>query len=732
MDKNKHVVFTSVNFNYVGRALTLARSVKKYDPSIHFVLLLVEPQLGFQPEVKGRLLECDDGNTFDEILTISDLDLSQNNELQNYSVVEMCTAVKGQAAVQLLARKTSLFVTYLDPDLFFYGSLEQIRGEHSNGDVLLTPHLNHIPYLENIILNDEIAGVMRHGIFNLGFISFKNTKNGRDIASWWADKLNTSSRVDYENGLFTDQKWWDLSQIYFKNISIIKNDGWNMAPWNVSERRLVSLNPPMLDSGNDLFFFHFSKYPSKVFDDKIRSQVNSTLLNELVRQYGVSFYASQAIVDELLLCINSIVNLTHDSTRFVLNIKPKLKKFFLVFDISIEISRLIRKIVTSNDKVFRIARKVHRDVHKLFGKIYSISDQLENASRFEKMNLDILIITHQGGGGVGEVVKDRVREHREAGKSIGILKPNTAGEIAIYLNNSSRGVAIKSDLSKVIAQASAIEVHHILGFEDFLDELSELKCHLIYLHDKYFITQMPFSDTLKYVPVLDKTQGVNLPLNRESNFSDPAWVRKTRKLLLNSSLLRAPSDFLINEYKLAFPELKIEKFGLDPNFQAQRRDHQSANMENIILISPTGVHKGSSILASVARILESQKPSTRFRVFGDLDILTEKELKKLQNVTLYGQVSRVRLNNALSTSVPSLGWIPSLTGESYSLALSDFLSNGIIVIAANVGALHERLIGVPGNYLYDPSIPSELLARLVQAILENNNLDEFVNYFQFT
>jgi hypothetical protein len=732
MDNNKHVVFTSVNFNYLGRALTLAKSVKQHDPSVYFVLLLVEPELKFSLEVNRKLLDCDDGSVFDEILTINDLDLSQIKDLQEYTVVEMCTAVKGQAVVKLLARKSSLFVTYLDPDLYFYRSLEQIRQKHLNSDILITPHLNHIPFLDGIIRNDEIAGVMRHGIFNLGFISFNNTKNGRDVASWWADRLNISSRVDYKNGLFTDQKWWDLSQIYFQNILVVKNDGWNMAPWNVSERRLVALNPPKLDSGDNLFFFHFSKYPSKDFDDKINSQSNSNLLNELIGQYSVVFSESQAYIDKLLLDINAVVKLNKLYIKSTPLKKLKLKSYLLYVDMKIKNSITLRKVVISNHGLKNFLAKVKRLLHRLINRIELYSTQQLDISDVQKMKLDLLIITHEGGGGVAQIVNNRLQECVQAGRLVGELKLNKGGETALFLNNSKTGITLKGELSKVIAQARMVEVHHILGLEYLLDELSEQKFDYIYLHDKYFITQIPFSDTLKYISVSDQTPGVNSPLNRKSTMNDDVWLQKTSRFLSNSSLLRAPSNYLVDQYKLAIPELKIEKFDYEPNFQSLKVKHLSANKENIILISPTGVHKGSSVLASVAKIFKSQKPSTRFNVFGDLPISTKTELENLQNIILYGQVSCARLNNALATSVPSLGWIPSLTGESYSLALSDFLSNGITVIAANTGALHERLVEVPGNYLYDPAIPTELLARLIRAIIENKGLDEFAPYFQFT
>ena len=78
IQKHRHVAFTSVNSDYLGRALTLTRSVKKHDPSIYFVLLLVEPEINLTSEIRKKILDCDGGSAFDEILTLDDLDLSQN------------------------------------------------------------------------------------------------------------------------------------------------------------------------------------------------------------------------------------------------------------------------------------------------------------------------------------------------------------------------------------------------------------------------------------------------------------------------------------------------------------------------------------------------------------------------------------------------------------------------------------------------------------------------------
>jgi len=732
IQKLRHVAFTSVNSDYLGRALTLTRSVKKHDPSIYFVLLLVEPEINLTSEIKKKLLDCDGGSAFDEILTLDDLDLSQNKEFKDYTVVEMCTAVKGQAVLHLLARETSKFVTYLDPDLLFYDSLEQIRSEHSRGDVLLTPHLNHVPYLDQVILNDEIAGVMRHGLFNLGFVSFTNTKSGRDVASWWADRLNISSRADYQNGLFTDQKWWDLSQIYFQCTAIVRNDGWNMAAWNINERRLVSLSPPMLDSGDKLFFFHFSKYPSKDFQLKIQSYPHSKLLDDLIIEYGHQFSAAETYVKQLLLDIRQQKKTSQVSVSRRAGLTLRMNSLLTSFLNSAIRNHYLSKFVSSNPFFYKLARYIFRQFHRLIVHIDKIADETIQTVDNKELKLDVLIISHIGGGGVAEIVSEKVRQYLALGKSVGVLKPNQVGELTISINSSRGVINVNNQLSQILKNASKIELHHILGIEGFLDEFLTRKIDTVYLHDKYFMTQMPFSDTLQNISILHDVPGINSPLNTRLEFSDEEWRAKTERLLLNSQLLLAPSDYLINEYQSAFPNLNIKKFNLEPNFEFKKGTRSTANVENIVLISPTGLHKGSSILLQLAKQLEIDRPSLRFKIYGDLQFATREELSKMENITLYGQVSRPRLNNALATSIPKLGWIPSLTGESYSLALSDFLSNGITVIAAKSGALQERLIESSGHYLYDPAIPTQILAKLILAIVSNKSLEEFDTFLELT
>ncbi len=732
MQNRKHVVFTSVNFNYLGRALTLARSVKQNDPTVHFVLLLVEPDFSFSKATKELLLACDDGNSFDEIKTLSDLDLKDHKDFYTYSVVEMCTAVKGQAVVQLLDRESSEFVTYLDPDLFFYNSLDRIRAEHLKGDVLLTPHLNHVPYTNQSIYNDEIAGVMRHGVFNLGFVSFSNNKNGREIAAWWADRLQISSKADYLNGIFTDQKWWDLSQVYFKDIRVVKDDGWNMAPWNVSERRLISLNPYSLDSGDSLFFFHFSKFPSEAFSQKISSQSKSMLLDFLLRDYGLIFNQSNIYIENLMPQIEASQLTLEEKFEVRSKQKPKIEVLLTRFVQVIAQNSFIHNFISKSKMRKRLARRLYIFVNRILYEFQKVSTNSIDLANITNLSIDVLLVTHKGGGGVGEVIKYRSRTYSSEGKVFAILKPNLAGDLTLRISDLELTLDVAIHLPLLLASSSQIEIHHVLGMESYLDHFLVRKIDSVFLHDRYLISQTPFADASQYVSTSHDVPGLNSPLNPEFESSPENWLESSRRLLINSNSVYAPSDYIVQEFKEIFPEISVEKVNWEPDLQYSQKKESVSKSNKIVVISPTGVHKGSSILIQVAKEMKVLKPSLTFNVFGDLEVPVSNDLSKMENVVHVGQISRSRLNFALSNSPTAIGWIPSLTGESYSLALSDFLNNGLTVVAAKTGAITERLQSIPGHYLYDPSIPVIKLSSFLTALANKESLEDFISYIVIT
>ena len=90
--------FTSITFNYLPKARVLAASVKRTHPDWKFVVCIcdrLEDHLEFNIEEEP----------FDEVIWGEELQIDNiYSWMFKHSVVEICTAVKGQVAWELLDR----------------------------------------------------------------------------------------------------------------------------------------------------------------------------------------------------------------------------------------------------------------------------------------------------------------------------------------------------------------------------------------------------------------------------------------------------------------------------------------------------------------------------------------------------------------------------------------------------------------------------------------------------
>jgi hypothetical protein len=62
------------------------------------------------------------------------------------------------------------------------------------------------------------------------------------------------------NGYFVDQKFIDFVPIFFKNVLVEKDVGYNVAYWNLHSRRISRENGAWRCNDGPLYFFHFSGY----------------------------------------------------------------------------------------------------------------------------------------------------------------------------------------------------------------------------------------------------------------------------------------------------------------------------------------------------------------------------------------------------------------------------------------------------------------------------------------
>ena len=216
--------FTSVTTCYLPKARVLASTLKKHNPDavMHLVISDDLPE-GFDLTKKD----------FDYVWIAEDFIKSENNKKWFYmhTVVELCTAVKGAAALHILQKTNAEKLIYLDPDIGVFDNLDSLGDMLDKSSVLLTPHQIDPSVSKQGIIDEEICS-LKHGVYKFGFFAVRNDENGLKFLSWWNDRLMEFCYDDIPNGLFTDQKWGDIAPALFEFVKIIHEPEYNVATWN--------------------------------------------------------------------------------------------------------------------------------------------------------------------------------------------------------------------------------------------------------------------------------------------------------------------------------------------------------------------------------------------------------------------------------------------------------------------------------------------------------------------
>ncbi len=261
MDK---IAFTICSINYLAQAKTLGDSLLKHNPDYKFLIGLVD---------KLAASEVDNSKLPNyEMVEIADLQIEGFDDMfDRYNITELNTAAK-PFFIQYIYDKNPLAqsVSYFDPDIEVFQSLTDLDVSLEKYSLVLTPHTLS-PYPDG--LNPKERDLLNTGVFNLGFIGTSRCEETRQFLKWWQEKLKFECYIDLPNGMFVDQLWVNFAPIYWKNVLIFRHLGYNMAYWNLHERKLaysennyiVENIPPQGVRG--LVFFHYSGYsPNKPYE----------------------------------------------------------------------------------------------------------------------------------------------------------------------------------------------------------------------------------------------------------------------------------------------------------------------------------------------------------------------------------------------------------------------------------------------------------------------------------
>jgi len=138
-------------------------------------------------------------------------------------------------------------VTYLDADLWFLASPAPLEAVLAGGSVLIIPH-GFPPALK---------ALEKYGVYNVGYVSFRNDDKARRCAQWWRRRCIESCGEAADQGVFGDQKYLDDWPERFKGVKVANAPGAGLAPWNVAARRLSTSGGRLLAQGDPVVFYHF-------------------------------------------------------------------------------------------------------------------------------------------------------------------------------------------------------------------------------------------------------------------------------------------------------------------------------------------------------------------------------------------------------------------------------------------------------------------------------------------
>ncbi len=275
--------FTICAKNFLAHARVLHASLQPHYPDTKFYVVLCDRVDGlFDPaEEPFEFIYLDE-------LNLPDLEAMATR----YNITEFNTSVKPFAFLHLMQKYGFGSVVYLDPDLLFVDRMPELDSLLANGaEAVLTPHV--LQPAENDELND--GKFLLYGIYNLGFLALRNTAVVRAFLHWWGRRLERDCLIRLEQGLFVDQRWADLLPAFVPGTRLLHHPGYNVAYWNLPQRRIERRGDQWFANGQPLRFVHFSG--NNLDDPTIVSRHSRQVTMESIGdlQYLFSYYRAQVI-----------------------------------------------------------------------------------------------------------------------------------------------------------------------------------------------------------------------------------------------------------------------------------------------------------------------------------------------------------------------------------------------------------------------------------------------------
>ena len=235
---------TYFDHNYLRKGLALYLSLRKQSQGQNSILAV----LALSEECESALMQLSLPGLL--ILPLKNLETKYPDLLEaksNRKLVEYYFTLTPWLIKETLRIVPNAYrVTYLDSDLYFFGSPKPLWSEIGESPIAMVEHRFSPSYVDKII----------YGRFNVGWNSFNRSSESIKALNWWAEACVLWCYDRVENGKFADQKY--LEEIYKNspNVHIISYPGINLAEYNLDNYRLSIHESKPYANGLPVVYWH--------------------------------------------------------------------------------------------------------------------------------------------------------------------------------------------------------------------------------------------------------------------------------------------------------------------------------------------------------------------------------------------------------------------------------------------------------------------------------------------
>lgn len=246
---------TSATKNYLAYVRVLFESIQSLHPEARCMLMLNDtPDGKFDPADEPY-----------EVMTTDGVQVPNFRHMMGrYALYELATAQKPFWIDHLFKTTDADTIIYLDPDILVTGRLDAVinRMNETGAALALTPHM--MTPLPNDGLQPSMGLVHLSGVYNLGFAAFVRRGSYQAILDYWKTSVALSCYSASTGGYFVDQSPMAFVPGMFEDVLIWRDPAYNVAYWNLHERKLDAAGGAYTVNGKPLVFYHFSGYqPAK-------------------------------------------------------------------------------------------------------------------------------------------------------------------------------------------------------------------------------------------------------------------------------------------------------------------------------------------------------------------------------------------------------------------------------------------------------------------------------------